>query len=660
MNLLDWDAIRAIQRNMHSNHINNSMEHSSRTATEGDPHCEYPRHTVDEAQSPSSHNFYINESEVADPDGEPLEMDREDPELARKQKELREIEERIMLKKAAIALKTVELKTTPADFSCNEQSAKCKGATLKDRVHVILQQRHPDSFLSKVWSPKERMNSSRLSKDGLLQNEHPLKLRVKALMKQRCGGPCVLPGSREVPDVTPPPPSQSVASPAKEENSVNKGFQRFLSVLNKGVDMDFLSRIVNDDSEDLPSGEDLLNIQPPVVENKSDPCFRSKSQDQNSGASLLGRSQTNSGERKTDQASKERYLKDRLCLPDDDDEEEKKNDRGDCCSGSRGRSKSPLAVKKKEEEKPEVDEQREQLQNILKTLGLNMEVEEMSKLSDRTQERLYGKKHKDTSAKSRRQQESRQSGSQRHNSNSSSSSSRSTRSRSPSRHQCSHSKDSKQRSEGPRSRDRSRDGLTRHDDNQDSKEACKDNDGQDSEEMYTYQHPYSQNQTYPHPPPAAFPDYSLSQDSQYTAYDSGTYWALTQSGIPPSLYPDGDPYPVNAYHEFPGSVGAPDMVYPHHDSPNINFFVNPDLSKSEGQTGYVSAPRCLQVISTKTPAPDRCLMTLTKSQKKKWGNCKIAKKRQNLFWKKYKEFRKQQKTNHLEISDEDGGATAPK
>ncbi|KAF1395541.1 hypothetical protein PFLUV_G00012570 [Perca fluviatilis] len=665
MNPVDWDAIlRTVQKNLdpiHQNYVNDSMENAPRTNNDRDTYCEYSRHTFDAPQSstgwegvspPLSLNLYIKDSEVEDPDGAPLELEEEDPELARKRKELREIEERILLKKAAIALKSVEplvKKTTLSDSSCNEQSSACKGATLKDRVNVILQQRHPAGFLSKVRSPRERMNSSRLSRDGLLQDHHPLKLRVKALMKHRCSDPCVLPASREATDVPPPPPSRSDTSPAEQQNGVNEGFQLFLSVLNKGVDFDFLNRIVTNDSEDLPLGEELLNIHPAAAENQSDPPFGSESERLNGGVSLPGHSRTNSGERKTDPPSQERSLNE--TLPDDG---EKKDDRGEANSQSR----SPSAGKnnkKSEEEKPKVDEQSAQLQNILKTLGLSLEVEEMSKLADRTQERLYGKKHGDRRADRRGEQESQQRGSQRHYSHSSSSS-RSTRPRSfspsPSRRRCSHSKDSKRRSEHSHSREKSRDGPTCQDHNRDRREAqrCRDEDrdGEYLTEISTYQPPYPM---YPQPHPSAFSEYSaysLSQDSEHTAYHSGTYsaatdsyWTHTQDAIPRSLYPSEGPYPQNTYCPFPGSVVAPNVVYPHRRSlKDMNWFVNPDLSQSEGQSGSVSGLRCLQVIKTKTTESN--LKQLT-SGKMRRGTAESKLKSRRKRWARKKQLRKMAK-----------------
>ncbi|XP_034746544.1 zinc finger protein 318-like [Etheostoma cragini] len=624
MNPLDWDAfLRIVHKNAdpkHQNYVNNSMENAQVTNNEmdtfGASKVSQSSMGWDGVSPPLSLNLNIEDSEVEDPDGAPIELEEEDPELLRKRKELREIEERILFKKAAIALKTVETsvkKTSLSDLSCNEQSSACKGATLKDRVNVILQQGHPAGFLSKVRSPRERINSSRLSRDGLLQDDHPLKLRVKALMKHRCSDPCVLPASREATDVPPPPPSRRDTSPAKQENGVNEGFQLFLNVLNKGVDFDFLSRIVTNDSEDLPLGEELLNVHHTAAENKSDPPFGNDSQQLSSGVSLPDYSRTNSRESKTDPPSQERSLN--KTLPDDG---EKKDDRGDCCFISNSRSRSTSAGKNKKmskEETPRLDEQSAQLQNILKTLGLSLEVEEMSKLADRTQERLYGKKHGARRADHKGEQESQQRGSQRYYSHSSSSSSRSTRSRtfspSLSRRQCSHSKDSERRSERSHSRDKSRDGPTQQDHYGDGREEQsyrdEDRDGKYLKEISAYQHPDPPNPTYPQPHPSAFSEFSANSLSQYTVYQStystatNSYWTHTQDAIPPFFYPSEGPYPQNTYCPFPGSFMAPNMFNRRCRShKDMNLIFNPDLSQSEGQSGSVSRPRCLQVVKTKT------------------------------------------------------------
>ncbi|KAF0037871.1 hypothetical protein F2P81_010745 [Scophthalmus maximus] len=657
------------------------------------------------------HNSFNQESGLMNADGEPLEVDVEmdDLELARKRKQLRGLEEQILFKKASIALKTVE-----PGLSSDQQSAARKGATLRDRVSSILQQRNSLGVLPKV------------------------------------------------PVVTPPPPS--VISPAKEETST-MGFQRFLSLLNKGVDMDLLSRIVNDDSEDVALGEDLSNIQPPAVEDKSElgrsqpshsgASFHGGSQQSHSGSSFLGGrqsspsgvsfpggseqahsetsyldgspqshsetsylggsqpshsgasflggrqpwpsgvsfpglspqshsetsyllgsqpshsgasflggrqpwpsgvsfpglspqshsetsylgesqplhsgdslpgcSRTDSTERKTDSPSQEKSHMKRPSLSGDEEEEKKKkkNDRGDRSFGSSSRSESPLAVKKKkkkEEENPKVDEQQVQLQNILKTLGLSLEVEEISKLGDRTQERLYGKTNEGRGgADCRGEQESRQRGPHRQYnrnsssssdpsllSSSSSSSSRSTSrsfSPSPPRRRPSHTSDTKRR----RVSERSGTG----DGNQDREEALKtrdtDKDRNHTETKVISPHlnQYSQEQTYYHPHLDAYPefsDYNLPQYSEYTDeyHSAATNSCSTymQDATPPPPDPSGYPYPQIEDLYFPNVVRAPNVVYPHIFPEDYNLLVNPDLSTSEGQVGS-SSNRCLQVISTK-------------------------------------------------------------
>lgn len=79
-------------------------------------------------------------------DRDPLQLDEEDPELARKRRQLREIEEEIVRRRASIALRTVGLNTTDRD----EQPAPC-GAALRDRVTEILRRRQSSvSSLSSV------------------------------------------------------------------------------------------------------------------------------------------------------------------------------------------------------------------------------------------------------------------------------------------------------------------------------------------------------------------------------------------------------------------------------------------------------------------------------------------------------------------------------
>lgn len=79
-----------------------------------------------------------------------LEAERVDVELARKRKELEEIEERIMHKKVAIALKQAKPLVESLSSGFSVGSDQSKSSSLRDRVHRILQQRRPAGFLSQV------------------------------------------------------------------------------------------------------------------------------------------------------------------------------------------------------------------------------------------------------------------------------------------------------------------------------------------------------------------------------------------------------------------------------------------------------------------------------------------------------------------------------
>ncbi|KAM4612389.1 uncharacterized protein ACJ7VT_012928 [Polymixia lowei] len=658
----------------------------SRTDIERDPYCSYSRYTLKEPHAsmertdtewkhhiPFSHRRYnlgsaaFTSDRDPDPDGDPIDMSEEDQELDRKRKELQEIEEQIILKKASLALKKVEpflksetlyptlkeehepnLSYSKADISTKKdehflqfteeneagysQSKRStaydyrrdhKGAALKERVNVILQQRQPLGFPSK--SPKvansfaERISSSSTSKDGLWQEDHPLKLRVRALMRQRHSSPQALQPNGQVPDVKPQPPSQSPASPVLEQNTVSKGFERFLSVLNKGVDINLLAKIVNDDSEDLPVGGNLLLMQPPVLENKSNVPSRSESQGSHSGALLRDHSRSSSRERRTELLSQEGSHKERRSLPSE--ESVQMNDSGDGHFRSGSRSRSPQVVVVEEERKTKVDEQHGHLQNILKTLGLSLDEDELSRLADRTQERLYGKKNEDGQREDQTGERKRHQDSSPRPHTSASTSGISPGSPLHRRSPGKDSRDSRERrqtSEYSRSREKS--GDKEGDQGQDED---RDMDGANSKESSPDYRPYPENPAYPCHDPAAvsvLPEFNSAQYSQNTAYHSDTYndssptfWAFTPGAAPPSPYLYGHPYPQNPSYHFTGSAESPGAGY--HDpwcADNSDFMLNPDMSESEGQRGQLLSPRCLQVIKThESKGNQRCLMEVT-------------------------------------------------
>uniref|UniRef100_A0A1A7XP80 Uncharacterized protein n=1 Tax=Iconisemion striatum TaxID=60296 RepID=A0A1A7XP80_9TELE len=179
-------------------------------------------------------------------------------------------------------------------------------------------------------------------------------------------------------DVPPLPTSENTA--ARAESDVEKGFKRFLSVLNKGVDVDLLSKIVKEDKEDLTN----VCVKATCVKTKSNRALGSVRPRSDGGSSSPGCKRIIKAESITDPPCRETTISDA--------KEAKKTKKG-CSLDSSSQSESHQTVKKKEEEEsPKLDEKQKQLQSILETLGLDLEVEELSRVAERTEERLYGKK----------------------------------------------------------------------------------------------------------------------------------------------------------------------------------------------------------------------------------------------------------------------------
>lgn len=336
-----------------------------------------------------------------------------------------------------------------------------------------------------------------------------------------------------------PPPQRAASSPA--ENSVDQGFQCFLNVLNKGVDVDLLRKIVNADSEDLCLDDKRHNIQQHEV---TDMSFRERpySNDGNSLGEPSGHEESSS-----DPCSQERSHSNPI--PDEDEKKE------EALSPFSFRT-SAMRNNKEDEEKMKHDQQHEQLQNILKSLGLQLEKEEMSQLANRTQERLYGKKTENAIAQSRRKPDRHPKGSPRSNrgSSSSSCSCSSSRSRSSSSSYCGSSRSnvSKRRNNG--SRERSGENLTDLENNPDTEKRLK-TSNEDQQQSC------AETQAWPPPNPSyslsSLPDYTLSQYSQYSAYsassygNASSYWTYSQVPTHPSFYPSSLPYTQNQCHDFP-------------------------------------------------------------------------------------------------------------
>ncbi|XP_072319119.1 uncharacterized protein [Eucyclogobius newberryi] len=271
------------------------------------------------AKSEEAQRKWHEEQEPEDhPDGPPHEYYDDDPELARKRKELQAIQEQIMLKRASLSLQTVDFKTVNPGL-CSEESNK----TLQDKVKLILMQ-HND-MTGRELPPRSQVVVETRSSINI-QHDHPLKNRVKGIFQ--LGFPTAKTQNSERIQFSRAPPCPKIDTPPVEEEKGHQGFMRFLNILNQGVDIEKLKEIVNDDSESMS--------YPPQPPQPPQPLQPSQSRGETYG-------ETSS-----------------------------------CTSQGKQNVPNP-------------DEQQKHLQNILQSLGLSLGTDEISKMSDRTQERLYGK-----------------------------------------------------------------------------------------------------------------------------------------------------------------------------------------------------------------------------------------------------------------------------
>ncbi|XP_073330968.1 uncharacterized protein [Pagrus major] len=177
-------------------------------------------------------------------------------------------------------------------------------------------------------------------------------------------------------------PHDSAAVP--ERKSSTKGFQRFLDVLNKGVNVDTLTKIVTQTSTKVdhqpPSPVPFINT---AARPWSPSCAgRQQGSHQNTRHwSESEGSQTLPPHRSFSPLGR--------CLS-----AEKSLQRGDeeqSYISSNNRSRSPSAVEKVPLT-PEEEHKHKQMQDVLQAIGMNLGFEELGQMSHRIQERLYGKK----------------------------------------------------------------------------------------------------------------------------------------------------------------------------------------------------------------------------------------------------------------------------
>lgn len=186
--------------------------------------------------------------------------------------------------------------------------------------------------------------------------------------------------------------SRQTAKPP-DENKSSKGFQLFLDVLNKGVNVATLTKIMTSAKED---------------HRPRPPASRLNSEDQASSPEF--RQSTN---HRTEEVEFWRYT------PSENPHKSLSSPNEDSLSGERplqpcdGRQSYPsssggpgsLTHSDKITLTPEEQHKHKQAQHILQAIGMNIEFEELGQMSHRIQERLYGKKDGDRVRPGRRSRE---------------------------------------------------------------------------------------------------------------------------------------------------------------------------------------------------------------------------------------------------------------
>lgn len=341
-----------------------------------------------------------------------------------------------------------------------------------------------------------------------------------------------------------------------DKNTSSKGFQLFLNVLNKGVNVATLTKIMTSAKEEnrpqaLTSPPNTTDgpLSPP---DRREPEFHQNTYHRSEDMEFW-RMPSSVPPRKLLSTPKETFMCDELPVYSRDGDQSYPG-----CSGS-------LTHLDKITLTPEEEHKHKQAQHILQAIGMNIEFEELGQMSHRIQERLYGKRDSDRGRPGRRSRERdtmRVLSPKLHNR--SSSSSRSSYSPSP---QKSKNKDLHS-FQSTNSEEKSRENIS----------TCS-----SYRQDFTY--------TLPEPRPVpAMPAYSAvsSPGQPFPAFLPNLSQPTPQFCFP-HMPPYPQPPPMNV---FPAALAQMRPLFP---PPPVHSLNPPQKSKP------LSRPRCLQVIETKQP-----------------------------------------------------------
>lgn len=396
-------------------------------------------------------------------------------------------------------------------------------------------------------------------------------------------------------------------SPTVPEQKSTKGFQRFLDVLNKGVNVAMLTKIVTQTS-------------PEIVDRAHSPVSFMKTADHLWSSTSAGKQQgshqnnchwneSEGSHRLASPQSHYRSFSPKPCSLSDE-KPPHRSDGGQSYYSLTSRSKSPSAVGKISLT-PEDEHKHRQMQDVLQAIGMDLGSEELGQMSHRIQERLYGKKDCDWGRHRRgsRERDARQASSPRHRSRSSSSS------RS---HFSSLTRDTQMKKD---SHSAQRDvpevhqvveyGQNDSSSSLQDSENCETNSQKSTAALQTF----STNTTYSlseAPLTAVMPTYSPVNCSPLPYPALPPALAPTLPHVGPRLFlprlPPFLPYPhIPPLNIFPAVLAQSRHVLPPHISNPQSPFLNlPDINpvqplNTTQKSKTLSRPRCLQVIETKQP-----------------------------------------------------------
>ncbi|KAG7487192.1 hypothetical protein JOB18_048659 [Solea senegalensis] len=177
-------------------------------------------------------------------------------------------------------------------------------------------------------------------------------------------------------------------TPTLPEQKSNEGFQRFLDVLNKGVNVAMLTKIVTRPSPEANNPPHSPGSFTDTVQHLWSPDSDEKQQG----------SHQNNGQWSESEGPRRPHCETKTFSPVgrslSDDTSLQRSDGGQSHHGSNSRFKSPSVVANKTMT-PEDEHKHKQIQDVLQAIGLDLGSEELGQMSHRIQERLYGKKDVD-------------------------------------------------------------------------------------------------------------------------------------------------------------------------------------------------------------------------------------------------------------------------